>query len=63
MTQMSFEIEFQKKKTKYAYVPASIACEMLNYVICPPEGTAQQRAVSNYVVQTIARLAGNQPQK
>ncbi|HYL76177.1 MAG TPA: hypothetical protein VEU96_18350 [Bryobacteraceae bacterium] len=63
ITHGSFNLQVEKKNNNYAFIPVGITCEMLNYLVCPPEGLTQQSAIANYAVHTILRLAVNQPGK
>lgn len=54
--QAGFRVEASGKNYDLDFVPVGLTCDRGAIVRCPPEGTAQQLTVANYVAHTIPKL-------
>jgi tetratricopeptide (TPR) repeat protein len=52
-----FKLQVAGKKYNLIFMPYGVECQVLAHVNCRGSGTAQQKAVGDYVEQAIAKLA------
>lgn len=56
MGHVSFGMQVGGKKYNFDFFPLGVTCQVQLFVNCPQQGVAQQLAVANYVIQTLAKL-------